>query len=99
MQGNLSSFSSLILQGNDTKTFFTIHHQAADQSGGFTQEWSNSSDQRVARRQIEVQANITGNPNRPEYRTVTADRDPRATGDSQQVPLYEQAEERTFTIL
>nr|XP_019534064.2 presenilin homolog isoform X2 [Aedes albopictus] len=70
----------------------------ADQSGGFTQEWSNSSDQRVARRQIEVQANIAGNPNRPEYRTVTADRDPRATGDSQQVPLYEQAEERGIKL-
>ncbi|EJY58090.1 AAEL017503-PA [Aedes aegypti] len=71
---------------------------AEDQSGGFTQEWNNSAEQRVARRQIEVQANIAGNPNRPEYRTVTADRDPRATGDSQQVPLYEQAEERGIKL-
>uniref|UniRef100_A0A0P6K0U6 Presenilin n=1 Tax=Aedes aegypti TaxID=7159 RepID=A0A0P6K0U6_AEDAE len=71
---------------------------AEDQSGGFTQEWNNSAEQRVARRHIEVQANIAGNPNRPEYRTVTADRDPRATGDSQQVPLYEQAEERGIKL-
>ncbi|XP_065085879.1 presenilin homolog isoform X2 [Ochlerotatus camptorhynchus] len=70
-----------------------------DQSGGFTQEWSNNSDQRVARRQIEVQANIASNPTRPEYRTVTADRVERTgTGDSQQVPLYEQAEERGIKL-
>lgn len=70
----------------------------ADQTGGFTQEWSTSSNQRVARRQIEVQANIASNPSRPEYRTVTAD--PRRTGtnDSQQVPLYELAEERGIKL-
>lgn len=79
---------------------------AEDQSGGFTQEWATSSNQRIARRQIEVQANIATNPTRPEYRTVTADTSRRAapgagnrgTGDSQQVPLYEQPEERGIKL-
>ncbi|XP_058454800.1 presenilin-2 isoform X2 [Malaya genurostris] len=76
-----------------------------DQSGGFTQEWASSSQQRVARRQIEVQANVASNPNRPEYRTVTADSNRTNNsesrgngGDSQQVPLYEQAEERGIKL-
>ncbi|XP_053690136.1 presenilin homolog isoform X2 [Sabethes cyaneus] len=77
---------------------------AEDPSGGFTQEWASSSQQRVTRRQIEVQTNIANNPSRPEYRTVTADTersnvsDNRGTGDSQQVPLYEQAEERGIKL-
>ncbi|XP_058811983.1 presenilin-2 isoform X3 [Topomyia yanbarensis] len=81
-----------------------IPDNTEDQSGGFTQEWASSSQQRVARRQIEVQANVSSNPNRPEYRTVTADSsrtsesDNRGTGDSQQVPLYEQAEERGIKL-
>ncbi|XP_039443669.1 presenilin homolog isoform X2 [Culex pipiens pallens] len=68
-----------------------------DQSGGFTQEWADASGQRVTRRQIEVQANIASNPNRPEYRTVTAGAR-GGTGDSQQVPLYEQPEERGIKL-
>lgn len=73
---------------------------AEDQSGGFTQEWADSSGQRVTRRQIEVQANIASNPNRPEYRTVTAGGAAQrsGTGDSQQVPLYEQPEERGIKL-
>lgn len=71
---------------------------AEDQSGGFTQEWADSSGQRVTRRQIEVQANIASNPNRPEYRTVTAGAARSGTGDSQQVPLYEQPEERGIKL-
>lgn len=71
---------------------------AEDQSGGFTQEWADSSGQRVTRRQIEVQANIASNPSRPEYRTVTAGAARSGTGDSQQVPLYEQPEERGIKL-
>lgn len=45
---------------------------AEEAEGGFTQEWAANSDQRVARRQLEVQASSSGNPNCPvEYRTVT----------------------------
>ncbi|XP_062561800.1 presenilin homolog isoform X2 [Armigeres subalbatus] len=84
--------------GGQPPAVTSLTGNAEDQSSGFTQEWSNSSDQRVARRQIEVQANIAGNPNRPEYRTVTADRQRTATGDSQQVPLYEQPEERGIKL-
>uniref|UniRef100_A0A336LV48 Presenilin n=1 Tax=Culicoides sonorensis TaxID=179676 RepID=A0A336LV48_CULSO len=40
---------------------------------GFTQEWAATSGNRVERRQIEVQANMGANPNRPEFRTVTAE--------------------------
>lgn len=39
---------------------------------GFTEEWSSNLDQRIARRQIEVQATNGQNSNRStEYRTVT----------------------------
>ncbi|XP_055623934.1 presenilin homolog isoform X2 [Toxorhynchites rutilus septentrionalis] len=78
-----------------------------DQTSGFTQDWAANANQRVARRQMEVQANIANNPSRPEYRTVTADTNrrsspggpgSRATGDSQQVPLYEQPEERGIKL-
>lgn len=40
--------------------------------GGFNQEWATTTTERTRQRQIEVQANIDGNPNRPEYRTVAA---------------------------
>lgn len=43
-----------------------------ERDAGFTQEWAASSGERVERRQIEVQANATGNPT-PEYRTVVTD--------------------------
>lgn len=40
---------------------------------GFSEEWSATNEERTRQRQVEVQANITNNPNRPtEYRTVTA---------------------------
>lgn len=42
-----------------------------ESEAGFTQEWASSADERVERRQTEVQANTTGNPT-PEYRTVVA---------------------------
>lgn len=41
------------------------------EEAGFTEEWATTSNERVDRRQVEVQANVAGNPNRPsEYRTV-----------------------------
>ncbi|XP_063708297.1 presenilin homolog isoform X2 [Culicoides brevitarsis] len=46
---------------------------------GFTSEWQASSGERVERRQLEVQANLGSNPNRPEYRTVTANEQPQQT--------------------
>lgn len=58
-------------------------------SAGFTQQWAAESAERTARRQIEVQANVTNNANRaPEYRTVTTQ---QPNADMSQ---YE-AEERT----
>ncbi|XP_055848748.1 presenilin homolog isoform X3 [Episyrphus balteatus] len=44
----------------------------SDADVGFTQEWSSNMDQRIARRQIEVQASNGGSSGRStEYRTVT----------------------------
>lgn len=44
----------------------------AGEGAGFTEEWATTSSERAARRQVEVQANVTHNANRaPEYRTVT----------------------------
>lgn len=56
---------------------------------GFSEEWSASNEERSRQRQVEVQANIASNPNRPtEYRTVTAPQ-------QQQQPQQElEAEER-----
>lgn len=54
--------------------FFLIHKIAA----GFSEEWSATNEERSRQRQVEVQANITSNPNRPtEYRTVTAPQQPQ----------------------
>lgn len=40
---------------------------------GFDEEWAATSEERSRQRQVEVQANVASNPNRPtEYRTVTA---------------------------
>uniref|UniRef100_A0A182UMC0 Presenilin n=1 Tax=Anopheles merus TaxID=30066 RepID=A0A182UMC0_ANOME len=69
-----------------------------DQTAGFTQDWAATANQRVTRRQIEVQANIANNPSRPEYRTVTAEatragQDPQLGG-----ALYDQAEERGIKL-
>uniref|UniRef100_A0A182KB41 Presenilin n=1 Tax=Anopheles christyi TaxID=43041 RepID=A0A182KB41_9DIPT len=77
-----------------TQTGATVEEQSA----GFTQDWAASANQRVTRRQIEVQANIASNPSRPEYRTVTAETN-RAGPDQQQgAALYEQAEERGIKL-
>lgn len=40
-----------------------------DESAGFTQEWSESNQERVHRRQTEVQASVSNN--QVEYRTIT----------------------------
>ncbi|XP_031618436.1 presenilin homolog isoform X2 [Contarinia nasturtii] len=43
------------------------------EDAGFSQEWTSTSEERSRQRQVEVQANIASNPNRPtEYRTVAA---------------------------
>lgn len=58
-------------------------------AAGFSQEWHSNAGERTQRRQVEVQANIDNNPNRPaEYRTVT-------TAQTETHPEFE-AEERTF---
>lgn len=60
---------------------------------GFSEEWASTSDERTRQRQVEVQANIVNNPNRPtEYRTVTTP--PTQTQFSEQ-----EAEERMFHFI
>lgn len=50
------------------------------EGAGFTEEWATTSNERVDRRQVEVQANVAGNPNRPsEYRTVAMHQPPTET--------------------
>lgn len=45
-----------------------------DEEAGFTEQWAETSQERTQRRQIEVQANISSNPNRStEYRTVATE--------------------------
>lgn len=57
---------------------------------GFSEEWTSTNEERSRQRQVEVQANIVTNPNRPtEYRTVTTP--PTQTQFSDQ-----DAEERMF---
>lgn len=59
---------------------------------GFSQEWTANNEQRSRQRQVEVQANVTNNPNRPtEYRTVTAPQSPPNNANNEQ-----EAEEREF---
>lgn len=42
------------------------------EEAGFSEEWTSTNEERSRQRQVEVQANIGNNPNRPtEYRTVT----------------------------
>lgn len=62
---------------------------------GFSEEWTSTNEERSRQRQVEVQANIVTNPNRPtEYRTVTTP--PTAA----QTQYHDQeAEERTFVYL
>ncbi|XP_022212852.2 presenilin homolog isoform X2 [Drosophila obscura] len=72
--------SSSSRSGNTTRT--NPHQNQRDDSNvmaaeaeaaGFTQEWSDNLNDRVARRQIEVQSTQSGNAQRSnEYRTVTA---------------------------
>lgn len=65
-----SAGSSARRSGNTTSEQATTSPEDADV--GFTQEWSTNLDQRIARRQIEVQASNGGNSSRStEYRTVT----------------------------
>lgn len=66
------------------------------EAAGFTEEWSSNLDERVARRQIEVQASTSDNANRStNYRTVTAqDSTGRAIGSS----MTEAQEEREFVF-
>ncbi|KAG4074245.1 hypothetical protein HA402_008654 [Bradysia odoriphaga] len=48
-----------------------------DTAAGFTDEWAASNGPRSERRQVEVQANTTGDQNRPaQYRTVTTQPQP-----------------------
>lgn len=60
------------------------------ETAGFTPQWSSTTNERAARRHTEVQANIAGNPNRPEYRTVT-------TGQPENEPHFIEMEESMFT--
>lgn len=60
-----------------------------DREEGFTREWASTSDQRMARRQMEVQVNDQGNP---QYRTVAAP-------SESEVPNYENPEERKWIYL
>ncbi|XP_055903836.1 presenilin homolog isoform X1 [Eupeodes corollae] len=68
--GNASSEQATIRpEGTPLVTFSS---RANDAEVGFTQEWSSNIDQRIARRQIEVQASNGGSSSRStEYRTVT----------------------------
>ncbi|XP_053675403.1 presenilin homolog [Anopheles nili] len=72
------------------------HELPMEQSAGFTQDWAATSNHRVTRRQIEVQANIANNPSRPEYRTVTAETSRSGVEQSQQ--QFDQAEERGIKL-
>lgn len=73
---------------------------------GFTQEWASTTNQRIARRQIEVQANNSGNPNRSvEYRTITTtaaatttDANIQGGGNTEQpqISLEQQEESKSF---
>ncbi|XP_017862482.1 PREDICTED: presenilin homolog isoform X1 [Drosophila arizonae] len=59
-------------EGMPLVTFKTNLH-GNEEAAGFTQEWSSNLNNRVARRQIEVQSTQSGNPRRAnEYRTVPA---------------------------
>uniref|UniRef100_A0A182NDX4 Presenilin n=1 Tax=Anopheles dirus TaxID=7168 RepID=A0A182NDX4_9DIPT len=79
-----------------------VNNHAAPPTGatveGFTQDWEATANQRVNRRQIEVQANIASNPSRPEYRTVTAETNRAGANQQQAAALYDQAEERGIKL-
>lgn len=64
------------------------------EAAGFTEEWSSNLDDRVARRQIEVQASTSDNANQStNYRTVTTqDNRPQQLGSN----ITEAQEERKY---
>ncbi|XP_050069458.1 presenilin homolog isoform X1 [Anopheles maculipalpis] len=74
------------------------HDLPRDQTAGFTPDWAATTNQRVTRRQIEVQANIANNPSRPEYRTVTAEANRGGSDPLPGVAIYDQAEERGIKL-
>ncbi|KAL9901700.1 presenilin homolog isoform X1 [Glossina fuscipes] len=62
------SVANVSAEGMPLVTFNMRGNEAA----GFTEEWSTNLEQRIARRQTEVQASCLQNPNRSsEYRTIT----------------------------
>lgn len=75
---------------NLTKSIISILILFSLVEAGFSEEWTSTNEERSRQRQVEVQANIGNNPNRPtEYRTVTTP--PTQTQFSDQ-----DAEERMF---
>ncbi|KAH8300519.1 hypothetical protein KR018_011054 [Drosophila ironensis] len=69
---NRDDGSTLATEGMPLVTFKS-NLRGHDEAAGFTQDWSESRHERVARRQIEVQTTQSGNAQRSnEYRTVTA---------------------------
>lgn len=64
-------------------------HSHTDRDEGFSREWAATSEQRSARRQMEVQVNDRGNP---QYRTVTA------PAEGEVPPNYENPEEREWNL-
>ncbi|XP_055381194.1 presenilin homolog isoform X2 [Condylostylus longicornis] len=66
-------------------------NDAEETDAGFTQEWASTANERINRRQVEVQANDSGNPNRSvEYRTITR--------ETNNVNQPEQEEERGIKL-
>ncbi|KAL9909505.1 presenilin isoform 3-T3 [Glossina fuscipes fuscipes] len=64
-----SSSASSLRPGNHNQSVANV---SAEEAAGFTEEWSTNLEQRIARRQTEVQASCLQNPNRSsEYRTIT----------------------------
>lgn len=60
-----------------------------DNAAGFTREWATTSADRVERRQLEVQANSTGNQNTPaEYRTVTSSAQPSQDDEERTLNMF-----------
>ncbi|XP_073842560.1 presenilin isoform X2 [Musca autumnalis] len=85
---NTSSTSVSRQTGNTTAT-------NAEEAAGFTEEWSSNLDERVARRQIEVQASTSDSANRStNYRTVTAQEDRGHLGSN----MTEAQEERGIKL-
>ncbi|KAH8379895.1 hypothetical protein KR009_007831, partial [Drosophila setifemur] len=69
---NRDEGNALAAEGMPLVTFKSNLRGNAEEAG-FTQDWAASRDERVARRQIEVQSTQSGNAQRSnEYRTVTA---------------------------